>query len=147
VVAGAVGTVARVPAAPRSTFSRRWQQVSILTVMLVLALGFSAIPAAAEDATITRKARLSQEHRASIDLATWRASKHGHDISWRESHDQCHVVSSDGSYRGKWQMSRSLWRAYGGRKFARTPERATCKEQDRIARRVWIAQWWWPWGG
>jgi hypothetical protein len=125
---------------------RRWRSAGTLA-LVVLTLVVPALPAAAEDATVTRKARLSQDHRASIDLATWRKSRHGQDISWRESHDVCRAVSSDGGHRGKWQMSRSLWRAYGGRKFARTADRATCLEQDRVARRVWVDQWWWPWGG
>ncbi|MCZ3389638.1 MAG: transglycosylase family protein [Actinomycetia bacterium] len=96
---------------------------------------------------MTHKARISQHHRATIDLKTWKASAHGHDISQKESSDVCDAVSSDGDYRGKWQMSRSLWRSYGGRTFARVPNRATCNEQDRVARHIWVDQWWWPWGG
>ena len=120
-----------------------------LVLAVVVALLLSQAPAvhAADDPTVTRKARTSQHHRATIDLKTWKASPHGQDISWRESHDVCRAVSTDGDFRGKWQMSRALWRSYGGRKFARVPDRATCHEQDRVARRVWVDQWWWPWGG
>ena len=130
-----------------STSARHWGRVALLVATVVVALAFSTFPASATDVTMTRKARLSQQHRASIDLQHWQTSKHGRKISWRESHRRCHVVSSDGKYRGKWQMSRDLWRAYGGRTFARTADRATCLEQDRVARRVWVDQWWWPWGG
>lgn len=102
---------------------------------------------ATDDPTVTRKAKVSESHRETIGLRTWRQSPHGQEISWRESHDVCSVVSASGEHRGKWQMTRSLWRAYGGRQFARSPERATCREQDRVAHRVWVDQWWWPWGG
>lgn len=108
----------------------------------------SVVPAhAADDATVTRKAKLSLAYRQSIGLRSWRASAHGHEISWRESHDVCSAVNPSGQFRGKWQMTRSLWVSHGGRQFARLPDRATCREQDRVARRVWVEQWWWPWGG
>jgi len=120
----------------------------LIAVVVVAFVLIGIVPAhAAEDMTVSRKAKLSQAYRSTVDLTTWRASSHGQDISWRESHNVCSVVNSTGSNRGKWQMTLSLWRGYGGRQFARYPERATCKEQDRVARRVWIDQWWWPWGG
>lgn len=101
---------------------------------------------AADDLTVTRKAKNSQHYRKSIDLRTWRASPHGRDIVRRESNNVCDAINPDGFY-GKWQMSLSLWRTYGGRHYARTPARATCHEQDRVAHRVWIHNWWSPWGG
>ncbi|MFZ0324715.1 MAG: transglycosylase family protein [Actinomycetes bacterium] len=125
----------------------RWT-VRVVTALLVVVVFVGVVPAnAALDLTVTRKAKISQNYRTTVDLRMWRASPHGQDISWRESHDVCSVVNSSGSNRGKWQMTLSLWRSYGGREFARYPERATCKQQDRVARRVWIDQWWWPWGG
>jgi hypothetical protein len=99
------------------------------------------------DLTTTRRAKLHQGYRETIPLRHWRRSPHGHAISWRESHDVCSVVNPSGEYRGKWQMSLSLWRSYGGRAYARTPDRATCREQDTVAQRIWVDQWWWPWGG
>lgn len=111
-------------------------------------LVIGVVPAhAGTDPTITRKAKVSQAHRQTIGFRTWRASSHGHSISWRESHDVCSAVNPSGAYRGKWQMTRSLWRSYGGRQYARLPDRATCRQQDVVARRIWVDQWWWPWGG
>ena len=103
--------------------------------------------ATVRDVTTTTKAQRSATYRAKVTLARWQASTHGKRISWRESHDVCAAMSADGRFRGKWQMTQSLWDAHGGRAFARSPQRATCQEQDRIARRVWVASWWWPWGG
>jgi len=120
----------------------------LATVMVGALLLVGVLPAyATDDPTTTRRARVHQVYRSTIDLPTWRASVHGHDISYRESHNVCTAVNPSGEHRGKWQMTRSLWRAYGGRQFARLPDRATCREQDRVARRVWVDQWWWPWGG
>ena len=142
------GTVARVPFPAAYPSVRGQQRTGVVIATLVVALLFCALPVhAADDPTVTRKARISQHHRTTIDLKTWKSSAHGQDISRRESGNVCSAVSSGGDYRGKWQMSRSLWRSYGGRQFARVPNRATCGEQDRVARQVWVDQWWWPWGG
>ncbi len=99
------------------------------------------------DVTVTSKAQKSITFRKTITLAQWQASRHGKRIAWRESHNVCTAVSRDGRFLGKWQMSESLWRANGGRTYARTPQKATCREQDTVARRVWVQSWWWPWGG
>jgi len=99
------------------------------------------------DITITKRARLSEPYRSSVTLREFRHSPHGRWIAWRESHRVCAAVSPSGTYRGKWQMTRSLWRSYGGHQFALFANHATCWEQDIVARRVWVAQWWWPWGG
>ena len=72
---------------------------------------------------------------------------HGRGVAYRESHLSCTVVSANGSWRGKWQMTTSLWKSYGGLTYAATPEKASCLAQDKVAYRVWIASWWGPWGG
>ena len=107
----------------------------------------TTVASAFTDVTVTSRAQHHRHFRASVSLRDWRRSPHGHAISWRESHDNCHVVNPSGAYRGKWQMTRSLWDSFGGRHYARVPDRATCLEQDVVARRIWVAQWWWPWGG
>jgi len=110
-----------------------------------------AAPAAATapstDPTTTAAARTSKAARVAVPFAAWQASPHGRAISRRESHNVCTVVASSGTWRGKWQMTMSLWRGYGGTAFATTPERATCLEQDKVAYKVWISSWWRPWGG
>ena len=121
---------------------------SLVTGVLAATLLVGVAPAFGfQDLTVTPKAKHSQAYRATVHLKAWRGSPHGQEISWRESNNVCHVVNPSGANRGKWQMTLALWRAYGGREFARYPERARCIEQDRVARRVWVDQWWWPWGG
>jgi hypothetical protein len=103
--------------------------------------------ALAVDVTITAKAQKSITYRKSVSLRQWQTSRHGRAIAYRESHNVCTAVSADGRYRGKWQMTQTLWSAHGGLRFAKTPQRATCAEQDDVARRIWVQSWWWPWGG
>jgi hypothetical protein len=107
----------------------------------------SAHAATVADVTTTSKAQKSIAFRKTVTLTQWQASRHGKRIAWRESHNVCTAVSQDGRFLGKWQMTESLWRAHGGGTFARTPQKATCREQDTVARRVWVQSWWWPWGG
>jgi peptidoglycan hydrolase-like protein with peptidoglycan-binding domain len=53
------------------------------------------------------------------------------------------AVSSDGTYRGKYQFTRSTWKASGGR--GSDPAAASEAEQDRIAQRLLAAQGTTPW--
>lgn len=99
------------------------------------------------DPTMTSAARSTRTARDAIPPALWSTSAHGRAIVRRESGGRCSVVSAGGLYRGKWQMSSALWRAYGGTAFATTADRATCAEQDQVAYKVWLTSWWRPWGG
>lgn len=99
------------------------------------------------DLTMTSAARSSRAARERVSLADWRASDHARMIVWRESNGRCDVVSSNGLWRGCWQMTMTLWRANGGLQYASSPDRASCAEQDRVAYRVWLSAWWGPWGG
>jgi hypothetical protein len=102
---------------------------------------------ALNDATLGAAYRDSKTKRATLPFLTWQASVHGHGISYRESKNSCTVLSASGSWRGKWQMSLSLWKANGGLVYAASPEKASCLAQDKVAYRVWIRSWWSPWGG
>ena len=99
------------------------------------------------DATLSATNKTSRAARATMPFTTWQSSVHGHGISYRESHNSCTVLSPTGSWRGKWQMSTSLWRANGGLTYAATPEKASCLAQDKVAYKIWIRSWWSPWGG
>jgi hypothetical protein len=52
------------------------------------------------------------------------------------------IVSSDGRYRGKYQFSRSTWRALGGRG---DPAKASEATQDRIALKLYRRSGTAPW--
>ena len=102
---------------------------------------------ALKDPTLTRTMRLSRTARAGLAYLAWAGSAHGFGIVYRESHGSCTVVAASGSWRGKWQMTLSLWKANGGLKYAATPERASCAKQDKVAHTVWVRSGWGPWGG
>ena len=102
---------------------------------------------AMHDSTLTRTMRISRAARAKLPYAVWLASVHGRSIAYRESTLRCTALSRTGIYRGKWQMTLSLWRAYGGRAYAATPEKASCAAQDKVAHAIWVAGGWSPWGG
>ncbi len=59
-----------------------------------------------------------------------------------ESGGDPRAVSSDGTYRGKYQFDRGTWRAHGGRG---DPARAPEPVQDRIALRLYRARGTAPW--
>lgn len=99
------------------------------------------------DPTLSRPMLTSRAARARLPLAAWQASVHGHGIVYRESKGSCTILSRTGAWRGKWQMTLSLWRANGGLAFAAAPERASCLNQDKVAYRVWVRSGWRPWGG
>jgi hypothetical protein len=115
--------------------------------LLVTGVVNSVTWSALADPTLSYANKTSRSTRATMPFLTWAASVHGRGIAYRESHLSCTVVSSSGSWRGKWQMTTSLWKSYGGLTYAATPEKATCLAQDKVAYRVWIASWWGPWGG
>jgi len=60
-----------------------------------------------------------------------------------ESGGNPRAVSPDGRYRGKYQFTRSTWRAYGGR--GRDPAKASERHQDRIALRLYRDRGTAPW--
>jgi len=99
------------------------------------------------DVTRTSAARSSRAYRKSIAVATFVASPHARRVVYRESKGHCNAVNPSGKYRGKWQMDSAFWRSYGGKAFAKTPDRASCSQQDIVAWRGWVASWWHPWGG
>ena len=100
-----------------------------------------------KDPTLSPAMRASRAARARLPLAAWQASVHGRGIVYRESKGSCTIMSRTGAWRGKWQMTLSLWRANGGLAFAAAPERASCLNQDVVAYRVWVRSGWRPWGG
>lgn len=71
-------------------------------------------------------------------LRTWNRLAHC------ESTSRWHINNGNGYYGGL-QISPSTWRAFGGKKFARLPHRATKGEQIRIGERIKRGQGWGAW--
>jgi hypothetical protein len=61
-----------------------------------------------------------------------------------ESGGRWHINTGNGYYGGL-QISRSTWRAYGGRHFAALPNRATKHQQIKVANRIKRHQGWGAW--
>ena len=61
-----------------------------------------------------------------------------------ESTSRWHVNTGNGYYGGL-QISPRTWRAFGGKKFAQLPHRATKREQIRVAERIKRNQGWGAW--
>lgn len=97
------------------------------------------------DVTLINGARKSRKAREAVSFEEWRAAPFSKFIAKRESNRRCKAVNRTGKYRGRWQMDKNFWRSYGGRKFAKRPEKASCLEQDLVAYRGWIARGWQPW--
>jgi hypothetical protein len=71
-------------------------------------------------------------------LRTWERLAHC------ESGGRWHINTHNGYY-GRPQCSRSTWRAFGGKRYARQAHRATKREQIRVAERVRRHQGWGAW--
>ena len=61
-----------------------------------------------------------------------------------ESGGRWHINSGNGHYGGL-QISRGTWRAFGGKKFARLPHKASKRQQVRVAKRIKRHQGWGAW--
>ncbi len=61
-----------------------------------------------------------------------------------ESTSRWHVNTGNGYYGGL-QISPRTWRAFGGKRFAQMPHRATKGEQIRVAERIKRGQGWGAW--
>ncbi|HEU4568131.1 MAG TPA: transglycosylase family protein [Marmoricola sp.] len=94
----------------------------LLVTLLGVAALLTAAPAPASAATLT----------------TWNRLAHC------ESTSRWHINTHNGYYGGL-QISRPTWRGYGGRHFARLPNRATKHEQIRVAERIRRGQGWGAW--
>ncbi len=65
-------------------------------------------------------------------------------IAQCESGGRWHINTGNGYYGGL-QISRSTWAGYGGRRYAPLPNRATKREQIRVAERIRHGQGWGAW--
>jgi len=97
------------------------------------------------DITLTKDAKLYRGARELVPFEVWRTSAFARFISMKESHRNCKSIGRSGKYRGRWQMSPSFWKTYGGKQFASTPDKASCRDQDLVAYNGWIVRGWAPW--
>ena len=75
---------------------------------------------------------------AAVTMRTW------HRLAKCESGARWHINTGNGYYGGL-QISPRTWRAFGGGKFARSPHKATKRQQVRVAKRIKRHQGWGAW--
>lgn len=97
------------------------------------------------DVTLTNGTRKSRKAREAVSFEEWKQAPFTKFIAKKESNRRCKAINRTGKYRGRWQMDKNFWASYGGKKFAKRPEKARCAEQDLVAYRGWIARGWQPW--
>jgi hypothetical protein len=88
---------------------------------------------------------LSKEERKKISFEVWVNSPTAKYLKKKESNNNCKATGSKGKYQGTWQMNAGFWKTYGGKKYASKASKATCKEQDLVAYKGWLARGWSPW--
>lgn len=119
------------------------------TLSLAIASGMFAQPAQALTTQIsvaddvTRD--LSKAERQTITFEQWVNSPTAEYVKKVESHGNCKSTGGKGKYQGTWQVNAGFWKTYGGKKYASKASKATCKEQDLVAYRGWLARGWSPW--
>jgi hypothetical protein len=77
----------------------------------------------------------------SADAATMRTWDR---LAHCESGGRWHIATGNGYYGGL-QFSGSTWRAFGGKRYAALPHRASRSQQVRVAERVRHSQGWGAW--
>jgi hypothetical protein len=125
---------------------RIWISSAVALCALLPVQTFVGAPTAAaiqiaEDPT----RNLSKEERKKISFEVWVNSPTAKFLKKKESNNNCKATGSKGKYQGTWQMNAGFWKTYGGKKYASKASKATCKEQDLVAYKGWLARGWSPW--
>lgn len=88
---------------------------------------------------------LSKEERKKISFEVWVNSPTAKYLKKVESNNNCKSTGGKGKYQGTWQVNAGFWKTYGGKKYASKASKATCREQDLVAYKGWLARGWSPW--
>jgi hypothetical protein len=125
---------------------RLWKSTALAFCMLlpiqpsIVAANAAAIQIA-EDPT----RNLSKEERKKISFEVWVNSPTAKYLKKVESNNNCKSTGGKGKYQGTWQVNAGFWKTYGGKKYASKASKATCREQDLVAYKGWLARGWSPW--
>jgi len=87
----------------------------------------------------------TKAERRKITFEVWVNSPTAKYLKRVESNNNCKSTGGNGKYQGTWQVNAGFWETYGGLKYASKASAATCREQDLVAYKGWIARGWSPW--
>jgi hypothetical protein len=125
---------------------RIWISTAVaLCAFLPMQTIYSAPSAASIQVTKDPTRNLSKEERKKISFEVWVNSPTAKYLKKKESNNNCKATGSKGKYQGTWQMNAGFWKTYGGKKYASKASKATCKQQDLVAYKGWLARGWSPW--
>lgn len=113
----------------------------LLPIQSSISTASAALIQIAEDPT----RNLSKEDRKKISFEVWVVSPTAKYLKKVESNNNCKSTGGNGKYQGTWQVNAGFWKTYGGKKFASKASKATCREQDLVAYKGWLARGWSPW--
>ena len=113
----------------------------LLTVQSSVGVANAAVIGIADDPT----RNLSKEERKKISFKVWVNSPTAKFLKEVESNNNCKSTGGNGKYQGTWQVNAGFWKTYGGKKYASKASKATCREQDLVAYKGWLARGWSPW--
>ena len=116
-----------------------------LCVFLPMQMAHGSVSAAAISVAVDPTRNLSKEERKKISFEVWVNSPTAKYLKKVESNNNCKATGSKGKYQGTWQMNAGFWKTYGGKKYASKASKATCREQDLVAYKGWLARGWSPW--
>jgi hypothetical protein len=88
---------------------------------------------------------LIKAERKKIAFDVWIKSPTAKHVKKAESSNNCKAIGGNGKYHGTWQVNAGFWQTYGGLKYASKASKATCREQDLVAYKGWLARGWSPW--
>jgi hypothetical protein len=125
---------------------RIWAATALVMCgLLPMQVTFGAVSVAAIQVADDPTRNLSKEERKKISFEVWVESPTAKYLKKVESNNNCKSTGGNGKYQGTWQMNAGFWKTYGGKKYASKASKATCKEQDLVAYKGWLARGWSPW--
>jgi hypothetical protein len=125
---------------------RIWAATALVMCgLLPMQVTFGAVSVAAIQVADDPTRNLSKEERKKISFEVWVESPTAKYLKKVESNNNCKSTGGNGKYQGTWQMNAGFWKTYGGKKYASNASKATCKEQDLVAYKGWLARGWSPW--
>lgn len=119
--------------------------VLVMCGLLPMQVTFGAVTASAIQIADDPTRNLSKEERKKISFEVWVKSPTAKFLKKKESNNNCKSTGGNGKYQGTWQVNAGFWKTYGGKKYASKASKATCREQDLVAYKGWLARGWSPW--